>query len=300
MRNAKREAIRLMTVAMVGFLVAGCQSGPRWDWWRIGKANPADSSPVARTASVELPSVAASRAEKGMPGLNPANAGMDGGGFAPQFQPGIQAPAADSLAANAASYPTTGYSTSTLPGIPPTVGSPMHSGSPVAPPNTGQQGPYDPNSYAASQVAQAPLSTQSPQFSTPGVANRQAPVYLPSAATVPSYGAAPGPSSPAFNDTFSPPPANSAVNGPATMDPYSPEFTENSLRNRVNEPAATIAVQPPGMYRPGGTSDYPGMPPASYSIATRPEYPGTSPYQPPAAPIDSTGFPTTNGSSNFE
>jgi len=173
----KTTTAQALTVAAVLAAMSGCQSGPRWAWWKSDAA-PADTSVVARSAdSPQLPSAQAA-APVAVPGLQPATspsaANLATAG-APSA-PGISIPTSSpSTIANAplASYPSMGSAADKLTapsGIMPVAPSNMPSAplaagtSPTTAPGALPQmastgvppsGPYDPNSYRPSAGASA-------------------------------------------------------------------------------------------------------------------------------------------------
>lgn len=286
MRNTGKKIIWLFTTSLVVLMLVGCKTAPRWDWWRVGQHGTADSSEVARSADVALPSVVAAYEEGTVSDTSPAGTVADGGGVAPAFDPWARSPSASNLTSVGSPYPTTGVSTTeSQNGTQPTV-SPL-----VTAPTAGvmpRQGPYDPNGYAAAHVAQAPpavaaIMPSSPlpfesttglaQGLPPGIPALPAPVYLSPANPLPSHGVA-------------------AI--PPSVDPSVFNTQDNALRNpsppytTLVPPPASVPIAantPPSPYRPGGTSDYPGSQ-ASYSIAkrTQPVVNNPVPLSPPTVP----------------
>ena len=67
----KQTALRTLALIAVLAAVSGCQSGPRFAWWKHDKA-PEDTSTVARSATTPLPSAQATPQAVAIAGLTPA------------------------------------------------------------------------------------------------------------------------------------------------------------------------------------------------------------------------------------
>ncbi|MCI0334181.1 MAG: hypothetical protein L0228_13265 [Planctomycetes bacterium] len=168
-----------MTVAAVLAATSGCQSGPRWAWWKTDAA-PTDTSAVARSAEApQLPSAQSTPQAVTPTGLQPATSPSAANLAAAGTQPatGIAIPATSpATVANAplANYPSvnaaadkltaprtapaaaTSTSSSTslvgnsIPQMPATGTMPHAQAGGVA-----SSGPYDPNNYRPSVTAAA-------------------------------------------------------------------------------------------------------------------------------------------------
>ncbi len=165
---------RITTLIVVSAILTGCQSGPRWAWWKHDTAP--DSSAVARSAEPQLPSAQSTPQAVAAAGLTPAappsSANLAAAGASPSPQ-NISIPVTSSATvanAPAASYSPANMLADKLTAAPnATAGSAnittpanINSGSPLAaqsqqpfaaavPPG----GPYDPKAYkpAASRAS---------------------------------------------------------------------------------------------------------------------------------------------------
>jgi hypothetical protein len=239
------SALRTVVVVAIVAGVAGCQSGPRWAWWKHKTATE-DTSLVARSAIVEPPAVAPTTAPQlpstqatpqavaaaGMESLSPsslnlANAANPGAALAP--------PLAGTMAA--APPPTYPYPSATT----------RAAATPATPPapsaGLAQAGPYDPNAYQSS--ASLPTTTpatvaanDSPSVDRYGSVSASR--YSTSAATTPVEVAAPPPTTPA----------------PSTGNRYANAPDSNSL-----PPTAGSTMPSPGNAPSEAANG--GLPPAS-------------------------------------
>jgi hypothetical protein len=144
----------IVFAAIIGMV--GCQSGPRWAWWKRDAA-PDDTSLVARSAAPALPSAQTTAEAVGTPGAEPAAPPSSfnlAAAQAPAAAPASNVPASSAATiANApiANYPTTATVAEPYGTMPSTamtaaaavIASP--SSAAVAAPTS--VGPYDPNSY---------------------------------------------------------------------------------------------------------------------------------------------------------
>ena len=171
----KRTVVHTMMFASIAAGLVGCQSGPRWAWWKPWEKSSAETAVAASPAAPALPSASATPQAVAASGLQPAASpsatNLAGTGSALAASPlGVQ-PASPSTIANAplATYPTTGAppinnippssvasTTPAAPGsIPPLSTTPKTSSlaatrqaAPLA--NVPAAGPYDPNGYQPS------------------------------------------------------------------------------------------------------------------------------------------------------
>ena len=184
----KRTALHVMALATVAVAAAGCQSGPRFAWWKNEKP-PEDTSVVARSATPAQPAAQSKPEAVAIAGLTPAASpssmnlastapgaatpGATGGlaatpgatAASPNVTIPVTSPTAVGATANAG-FPTengladklvstpnskSAASVTSLAGA--TAGMPpvAPSSSPGVPPG----GPYDPNAYKQSAVASA-------------------------------------------------------------------------------------------------------------------------------------------------
>jgi hypothetical protein len=184
----------VLIVAVLCGGLCGCQSGPRWDWWRLGRSGSPDSSPIARAAGPPLPSELAQQGDAALAsGTVPAPAGDSAanvpafGGDAPAFSPSDTALAANSYHTASNGYPATNpaIAASQIAGNYPSTAAadPFANGSAsaatagaVVPSAPVQNGLYDPDGYSAAPQTSPPASTQvdrygprTPPYSTAGM-----------------------------------------------------------------------------------------------------------------------------------
>lgn len=162
------KPVRRMLVLAIVVGAIGCQSGPRWAWWKRDAA-PDDASVIARTAAPPLPSTQTTATDVPAPGVvatPPSSANLAAASAAPATT--SPSPTASSVASstNLASssgggYPsattaTTGAPYTSSPGAssaintPPTAitSAPATAGSgAMASARASAAGPYDPNAY---------------------------------------------------------------------------------------------------------------------------------------------------------
>ncbi len=171
----KRRAIRSLTLVAALAAVTGCQSAPRFAWWKRDKA-PADASVVARSATPTLPSAQSTPQSVAVAGLTPV-APPSSTNLAAAAGPTTAGATGTAVASTAAapwappvSIPVT--SPSTLAGAPTAdysaqnaladrlVSTPSTM-SPATSANVGAvaaTGPYDPNAYRPSTASASPIS----------------------------------------------------------------------------------------------------------------------------------------------
>jgi len=319
--NGFTLALVLLTVA-----VAGCQSGPRWDWWRVGSNSPTDSSPIARSAGPPLPSELAQQSEMVSGSGDPQMPIVDQGSTQlAGSQPGAMAQSQSPYSAPTGGYDG-GYPATPAQSVDDSLAtypSNIPSGAIAAGANTApnaQPGMYDPQAYAPS-VAPGNIAA-SPGGGRYAMASGQMPATASSA--MPSGSALSSHTAQTYANTNSiaaggagvtQPPAGSSVgatsvgatplssghryastSGADAYSKHSAPTTHPAGQFDGGVVAAGHATAEPH-YRPGGTSDYPGAS-ASVSVATRNQtepvpannYPSTSaPSAPPFAPAGSGG-----------
>ncbi len=290
-------AIRALTIFATLIAMSGCQTAPRFAWWKREKA-PEDTSVVARSAAPPLPSTQSKPQAVSVEGLTPAappssaNLAATAGTQPPA--PALTIPTTSSATvANAppAKYPTTTVSPrSETPTIGATVAAPIVAAS--VPPT----GPYNPTAY---QPASAALAAAPAVVAAPAVADRYgigpvggdravAPSAAIQGATVDRY------AMPAAAHAEIPPsgaPTSQSLPIPRANPPLSPIAASTSPS--ATSPGSTTTVQlasPAGQYRPGGTSSYTISSPAAQHIevASRPTQPA------PANPAPQESAPTGN------
>jgi hypothetical protein len=164
-----------LAIAAVLSASVGCQSGPRWAWWKTDK-DAADASAVARTAAPTLPSAQSTPQAVEPAGLQPAappsSANLASAGTQtprsvaiPVAPPTIaHAPLANypSIASTSGTTPATAAATTPAPfGASPTAGIASPTAATSAPQVAASNlpsGPYDPNAY---QPPTSPTATPS-------------------------------------------------------------------------------------------------------------------------------------------
>ncbi len=289
----------LVVVTLVGFV--GCQSGPRWAWWKRDTA-PDDASLVARSAAPTLPSTQASPQPVATAATAPPSSANLAAVGAATTSPPTQVPA--SSAPTIASAPLAAYPGTATPVAPyPTTSSGTSS---TLPTNaaTAQAGPYNPNAYlpAASPIAgQASGENQSadryaltPSIATPAIPTTSTTKADRYAATPDQYAPYPAPpvtattsSADRYGTSAIQPYAAAASSTQGVADGTNAATPVASAPLPAPSPATSGTVQltsAPGQYRPGGTSSYvAGSFTGQIEVASRPE---------PAIPIAPT---TTSG-----
>jgi hypothetical protein len=298
--SSRANRARFVVLAIVA--LTGCQSGPRWAFWKhdttpenaslVAHAAPAlpSTQSVPQTATVAaspvtaVPLSASSIAAATPPSANSlATAGITPASIAiPTTTPATASP-----------YPTTTPS-SGYTGIGAAV--PASATSPGAAHTA--TGPYDPNGYhsaaaGASPASADPLSISPPETDRYGVIPPSpagepdrytmvpdAPLTAsaPPNANMPGrerYGAA-APDAP-MTSVPQTPAAIAAISGadpdryaaaPAASTSISPQ---NASSAATPSAAATVRISAPaGQYRPGGTSTYTGSPTSGIEVASRP------------------------------
>jgi len=300
----RRTVVQSTFVALTVIATIGCQSGPRWAWWK--KDTPlSDSSAVARTAEPALPSSQSTPTAVTAAGIQPAtppssaNLAAAGTAASAPLTAATTAPTAGSSI-----YPTTGAPPIVATGTLPTSGASSVSmagvtraTTPIPAATAPAGGPYNPNAYQPA----AAMAATGPNPAAVGGADRYG--------TVPPSGTAPGAErygAPAVASTnpvnsAGAPPVNTAATGiaPSGADRYgilpvaaptttagatptaAPGYgTTTSEVGTAYAPAtgAQITTAPAGQYRPAGTSDYIGGPSGNHvEIATRPTTPAPAP-----------------------
>jgi hypothetical protein len=298
----RRTVVQSTFVALI-VTALGCQSGPRWAWWK--KDTPmADSSAVARSAEPVLPSSQSTPTAVTATGIQPAT---------PPSSANLAAAGTTAPTAGTSIYPTTGAPPIAAAGTLATAGSaiPIAGAMPRTTPIAtapAPNGPYNPNAYQPAATTTAtntnPASAGGDRYGTVPVAN--------TAATTERYGV-PAVASPNPVSTAGAPPVIAGVPamapssadrygilpvaGPATAAapsaiPGYATSTPEAGTAYVPATATQVTTTPAGQYRPAGTSDYVGGPAGSHvEIATRPA-------TPPAAPV-STSPPSTYPTSPY-
>jgi hypothetical protein len=285
----KHSSFRVFAVVAVlsCLCMVGCQSSPRWAWWKKDAA-PEDQSLLARSAAPALPSAQATPQAVESSALQPAsppssaNLAATGGGSATGGSM-IPASSAATLAnAPPASYPTDGSDGGSL-------AAPMSSLTPSAtPPQTTAQvpaaGPYDPNAYqpsaALTAATSSPASESGDRYSL-GAGGMATDRYAAGhEMTAPTPGVTPPPPTSALADRYNLSSTPPATTGGAMAPTGAPEVNHYDSAERARyaaaspptvetAPAPAATVTPPaqpsttvqvsssaGQYRPGGTSSY--------------------------------------------
>ena len=175
----RRSLGRIFFAVVLSPILIGCKSGPSWDWWRVGKSTPMDSSPIARSAGPPLPSELAqqsggltSGSEFDVPSVDPGTDGLASAGAPSGYaaNPSVGAYGGASpgsaMGVAASTYPTTGsppVGASPVTMTPPAISSGLDGHSALAsgtPRNTGgqaQQGMYDATAYPAPSTPNTPV-----------------------------------------------------------------------------------------------------------------------------------------------
>jgi hypothetical protein len=274
--------------------VAGCKSGPRWNWWS-SKDKASQDALVNAPGAPQLPSAAATAGTPGTPSLTAGTpttqAGLTGG-MAPAYNaststsPYAEQPAA-ATSYGPGGYPATQTAEYTNPYAAPASAAPAVGSAPA---NAVQQGPYS-QTY--------PQGTQTNPYADPYASSRQMPAQDASrgAGAAPSYGADPnyrgGDSGYRTADVRSTPgydsrPAESPRYD-VTTEMSSPDYTRPSYSPEGQPAAGSPAGSRYGdAYQPG-TSDY--KPGASDYTPGSTGYNGPRSYEtnPPAGGAAPTG-----------
>lgn len=315
------SAIRMLMIAGIVAGSVGCQSGPRWAWWKRDQA-PEDTSLVARSAAPTLPSAASTPQAIAATGLQPAappsSANLAASG-APPAIPSISIPTTSpsTTIANAplAAYPSANVApaasiAATSPVAAPagsvSAGTPLQSAAVASVPSTG---PYDPKGYqpttllAATPAGTPGSATPDPDrysmaatdATLPPTPDRYAPAATP--AVTPTgmdrygqvqpdrYGGS------ATTPQVGQSPAIAVQSMPATAAIAPPIATATAPMAAAPGVAATVQLtSPPGQYRPGGTSSYTSGGSAQHvELAARPAPPVPSYAPTPQAGASPTG-----------
>ena len=164
----KSSAVRNLLMVMIVAGLVGCQSGPRWAWWKRDTA-PEDTSLVARTAAPALPSAQSAPQAVGTPGMEgaapPSSANL-AAAKAPAAMPASTLPAASAATitnAPIASYPAAAAGSGASVAMSPAASTAAPAAGMVANgtiPTIGATppaGPYDPNAYQS--LASTPTTT---------------------------------------------------------------------------------------------------------------------------------------------
>lgn len=161
---------QVVVIAVLCSSAPGCKSGPRWDWWRLGRRSTPDASPIARSAGPALPSELAQQDDATHAGGDMQMPVVDSGSQPPPYETPGYSSSGSGLAARTFPSGTSGYPSTGAPSGGGFAGShaAAAAGDPFAhPPRTAatggqgstvQNGMYDPNGFAA---------TPSPPPSTP-------------------------------------------------------------------------------------------------------------------------------------
>lgn len=158
----KPTALRILVLVAVLTAWSGCQSGPRFAWWKHDKA-PEDTSAVARSAKPELPSAQSKPQAVAIAGLTPS-----------------ASPSSTNLAAATGATASTPSAIASLPGaVPPSVAIPTSSS--VALTNA-------PLANYSAENALADKIAATPNSKIAGAATPAAALSGQSAATVPAGG----------------------------------------------------------------------------------------------------------------
>lgn len=160
----KFTALRILALVAVLTSWSGCQSGPRFAWWKHDKA-PEDTSAIARSAKPELPSAQAKPQAIAIAGLTPA-----------------PSPSSTNLSAATGATATTPSAIASLPGaVPPSVAIPASSSATVA---NAPLANYSAENALADKIAATPNS----KTAAAGAATPAAALPTQSAAAVPAGG----------------------------------------------------------------------------------------------------------------
>ncbi len=253
----------LFLVAIAVVLNGGCRSMPTWNWWQARRSDPADSTPIARSAP-ELPSQIAARTE---------------GDTAPPFTSGVQITIPETPEEGSQPYASTGYPSTSIAGIGSLVPPKLAVNTPVANADitTGSDGTQPNVSITpASSVAagSAPYSTKPPLGGTSSVAPPTAPVQLnPNAMpALPQRESLVGNTRPAATNSLTSSPATSFSDNPlprVSLPPLSPPIAATSNVVAPANPGYS-AVSAPSVSIPPPTRPSVGFPQATLPQASLP------------------------------
>ena len=325
------SAIETVMIASMVAGLAGCQSGPRWAWWKHDRV--ASETAVAESAAApSLPSEGAAPQAVAVAALEPvaspsaANLAATG---VPTGIPAVSMPAPSSVpGVDIASTPGVGMPTSaTAAAVPQST---AVAGTPSA-------GPYDPNGYQPVTTPSAPSATIAAEVPVVGdryaAASPSAPLHATGSPVSPVDARTPVVNSPPSNmatetgDRYATtaaaltstdlgndrygqavtdrstswPVTDVATSSPPTVSTPAPTVTESAPLNATaaNSKASVQLASPAGQYRPGGTSSYTGTFPADHvEVATRPASPASTQLPPqstlPAGTSDPWAPPATS------
>ena len=318
----KRRAIRSLTLVAALAAVTGCQSAPRFAWWKHDTA-PEDASVVARSAAPALPSAQSTPQPVAVAGLTPAAppsstnlaaaagstpAGATGATVASTaaapWAPPVSIPVTSP--STLASAPTADYSAQNaladkIVSTPVTM-SPASSASVGA---VAAAGPYDPNAYKPMAASVSP----NPDNGNADNADRYAAgptgpstAYTAPLASTPAddrYGSPRSSAAPPAMPGSTPLTDPEAVAADRYSNPTLPTLSTNTAQatmpatpgaiastSTTSAAASTVKLATaPGQYRPGRTSTYISAPTTSpVEVARRPTPPAaTNITAPPAA-----------------
>lgn len=256
-----RTVVHTLIITSLSLSLAGCQSGPRWSWWKKPTSLFAskDESPALPSASATPQAVAAT-------GLEPAASPSATNLAAARGTASATSPPADLTAPLSA--PSTNQSAPPAGRI--AAASPPTS-APTALANVPPTGPYDPSGYQRAATANSvapsaePASAMgadryamatAPASAAPAIIDPYASPRLGAVPSVPvtqdryATAAAPPPSAPVSNDPYAPPGPGAVSSVPVTQDRY------------VSSPAPAATPLPselPGQILPTFPPNSPGM-----------------------------------------
>ena len=241
--NMRSTTIRALAIATALIGMTGCQSGPRWAWWKTEDL-PADTSLVARSAEPTLPSAQTTpqvpTADGLQPAASPSTANLAAAGAVLSTPIGAIPTTSSTTIANAplANYPAIGSgaetaaaATKTSPGSPiapatmPAVTPPTTAPAAIAAASVPAAGPYDPSAYQpgtslATNPAASESSSKYDQYAMP---------------TAGSIGASPSPTTPSA-------PAPGFAAESTTPVPYATSTASAATEDRYGSPSATGAT----------------------------------------------------------
>lgn len=268
-------ALQVLSIAAVVIGLAGCQSGPRWAWWKPKEASE-DKSLLARSADPTLPSAQSTPQVAEAKGLQPAappsSTNLAAAGKLAVATPGSVPPVSQATIskAPAASYPIATPSGESVPispvampttvaaGPAPAAGGMTASSVPIAASrSTPAANPYDPDGYpgaSPSTTVDQPL-TGVDRYAASQTADRygMAPLPSPSAASASAPGAA---SSEIAGPAPTSAPTSAPTGGGANDDRYGLATAE-----RYGSSSAPSAATPTPLERPAPAA--PSVPRAS-------------------------------------
>ncbi len=300
--RSNSKTIQTLLILFLAAGLSGCQSGPRWAWWKQESA-PEDTSLVARSAAPALPSTQATpqaltaTAEKNAPAFQPSKVAA----VASTTLPAISIPPISSTtiaAAPTASYPPSSATSLVSSPITPVTAAPSTS-------EAAQTGPYDPKAYSATaavspvssatgEIASKPAAPSNQRYggryavtnttpiqAPPKAGTAASPPFTTPPATTPPTGGRYGSTGNRYANASKPmgdlPPSQGDLSSQnVSLPPVSPASVTTIAATTSQDPsqASTIRMVPlPGQYRPGGTTSYSTE---RVDVASLPGVPATS------------------------